>query len=112
LDGAVNWNHTVSTDPSNPLVFVGTGSSKVLNSGTIILQHNLAKYTSTSVVSSPLVFSNANCCFPTSGSLTATFSGGPYDGKTETIEYSSDCGEATLVNSAGVTSSITLSDCL
>jgi hypothetical protein len=112
LDGQVNWNHTVSTDPNNPLEFVGVGASKVLTSGTVILQHNLAKFTSSSVVQSPLVFSNVNCCFPTSGSVETTFHGGPYDGKTETIEFSSDCGEATLVNSAGVSSSVTLSDCL
>ena len=112
LDGTTNWNHTVSTDSTAPLTFTGTGASKSMSSGTIIIQHNLAKMTSRTTVATALAYTNVNCCFPTSGSLSTVFNGGNYSGKTETITFSSACGEATLVDTSGATSSITLSDCM
>jgi hypothetical protein len=102
------WDHTVSTD-SGPLTFTESGTSLTL-SGAVTVQHNLAKYTAISTFNS-VVFT-AGCCFPTSGSITTTFQNGPFKGDTETLTFSSQCGETTLKDTSGNTGSLTLQHCL
>jgi hypothetical protein len=52
------------------------------------------------------------CCFPTTGSVSTTFSGGALAGKTEPLVFSNVCGEATLTTVSGRTVPITLLHCL
>ena len=63
---------TVST--GSPLTFMVSGSTRVL-SGSVTVQHNVARYTATATFDA-VVFGQAGCCFPTSGTVTATFGGG------------------------------------
>ncbi len=103
------WDHTVSTD--DPVVMTGTGGTRVISSMTVRVQHNLAQFMSVTTVASPLTHT-AGCCFPTGGTISTSYSGGPYDGKSETLVFSSTCGQATLTPSGGTASSITLTHCL
>lgn len=106
---SAQWDHTVSTD--SPLVVQGSASNRKILSGTIRVQHNLAKMVSVTQVTTPLTHSSG-CCFPTGGSVTTTFSGGSLDGKTETLTYGPKCGQATLDNSEQKISGLTLHHCL
>lgn len=106
------WDHTYSTAASAPISISGIGTSKVVNSGTVVVQHNLAKFTSSTTIVTPLQYTSSDCCFPTVGQVKTTFSGGSFDGKSETVTFSSACGEATLVDSAGTSTSLTLQHCL
>lgn len=106
------WDHTVTTEASAPLIISGLGASKVVSSGTLVVQHNLAKFTSRTKVTSPLNYTLANCCFPTSGEVTTTFTGGKNDSQSETLTFSSECGEATLTQLNGTKTELTLQHCL
>jgi hypothetical protein len=103
------WDHTVSTGPQGVTV-TGHGSSRVVT-GAVTVQHNLLKYTATATFDS-VGFAEVGCCFPTSGSVTTTFSDGPNTGKTETLTFSPICGEATLTTPSGSTGALTLQHCL
>ena len=103
------WDHTVSTDAD--ISVTGSGATRVINSGTIRVQHNLAKFVTVSTISGPLTHT-ANCCFPISGSVTTAFSGGKLDGKSETVAYSATCGAATLTDSKGGSQPLTLTHCM
>jgi hypothetical protein len=103
----VRWDHTVT---SSGLTVTGSGAGRLVT-GSVTVQHNIARYVAT------VTFNNAGygdvaCCFPTTGSVTATFAGGPDDGKSESLTFSSACGEATLTAASGGTQSITLQHCL
>ena len=103
------WDHTLSTG-SSPLTVTGVGASRVVT-GEVTVQHNLAKYTA-SVSFDSVGYGEPGCCFPTSGTLTATFSKGSVVGKTETLTFDGTCGDATLTKADGTTESITLKHCL
>jgi hypothetical protein len=107
--GGIAWDHTVSTDTD--LSITGKGATRVINSGVVRVQHNLAKFKSIATINGPLTH-DATCCFPLSGSITSAFSGGKLDGKSETITFSATCGSATLTDSKGTQSPLTLSHCL
>ena len=57
-------------------------------------------------------YGEVGCCFPTSGSVSASFSKGPDVGKTESLSFTAICGEATLTNASGVSEPLTLQHCL
>jgi hypothetical protein len=80
-------------------------------SGTITVQHNLLKYTSTTTFSS-VGYAEPGCCFPTAGRVSTSFSKGANVGKTESIAFSAICGETTLTNADGSTVPLTLEHCL
>jgi hypothetical protein len=101
------WDHTVT---SSGITVTGSGNARVA-SGSVTVQHNLAKFTSTTTFND-VGFAEGGCCFPTTGSVSTSFSGGPYAGKSESIAFSAVCGEATLTTTAGTTESITLQHCL
>ena len=105
----VLWDHTVSTAGSG-LTITGDGTSRVV-SGSVTVQHNLAKFTSTTTFNA-VGYGEAGCCFPTAGSVTTSFAGGPLAGKSETLAFSNICGEETLTTAGGQTESITLLHCL
>jgi hypothetical protein len=72
--------------------------------GTVVLQHNLAKYTATSSVN---LNYTSGCVHPSSGSITTTFSGTQTG--TETLNFNlSTCGQASLIGTGGSTSTVTL----
>jgi hypothetical protein len=103
------FNHTIST--TSPITITGSGSSRSVTGGTVTTQHNLAQYTATSTIASPLGFT-AGCCHPTSGSLSTSFSGGAFNGKSESLTFNSTCGSGTLTNSNGSTSTVFLRFCI
>jgi hypothetical protein len=104
------WDHTVSTGTSG-ITVTGDGANRVA-SGTITVQHNLAKHTSTTTFNN-VAYGDTTCCFPTGGSVTTTFSDGPDTSKTETLTFGGGvCGEATLTAPDGTTSAMTLQHCI
>jgi hypothetical protein len=103
------WDHTVSTGAGG-LTVTGTGGSRVVN-GSVIVEHNLLKYTAAAAFSA-VGYGDVGCCFPTTGSVSTTFSNGTDAGKTETLTFSSVCGDATLTRADGETQPITLAHCL
>jgi hypothetical protein len=86
--GNILFNHSLST--STPFSVSGSGGSKTISSGVLILQHNLALLVATSTISQILTFSTAYCG-PTSGKVITTFSTGK---SSETVSFSS--GSATV----------------
>jgi hypothetical protein len=103
------WNHTVSTGTDGLTVTVAEGVPSV--AGSVTVQHNLAKFTSTAVFND-VTWGSGLCCFPTSGSVTNTFANGTNAGKSETLQFSAACGEETLTTASGKTASITLLHCI
>jgi hypothetical protein len=103
------WDHTVSTAAGGVAV-TGKGAARIVT-GSVTVQHNLAKYTANATFDS-VGYGEPGCCFPTSGSVTTTFSDGPNTGKTETLTFSPFCGEATLTTASGSTEALTLQHCL
>ncbi len=103
------WNHTVSTGTDALTVTVTDGVPEV--NGSVTVQHNLAKFTSTAVFND-VTWGSGGCCFPTSGTVQSNFVSGTNAGKSETLTFSSACGEATLTTAKGDTVSLTLLHCI
>jgi hypothetical protein len=103
------WDHTVTTSAGG-ITVTGEGAGRIV-SGVVTVQHNLAKYTATATFDS-VGYGEPGCCFPTSGSVTTTFSDGPDQGKTESLTFSPVCGDATLTTASGTTEALTLQHCL
>jgi hypothetical protein len=103
------WNHTVNTSASG-LTITGSGTSRSV-SGTVTVQHNILMYDATATFNA-VTYSNANCCFPTGGSVTTSFHSGSNSGKTESLAFTAICGEATLTTASGKTEAYTLQHCL
>lgn len=105
------WDHTVSTGSGG--VTVSRSGGSMTATGTVVVQHNLAKFTSTTSFDH-VEYGDANCCFPTGGSVSTTFASGPSKGKTETLEFSSvaACGAAKLTRPDGTSAKLTLRHCL
>jgi hypothetical protein len=81
-------------------------SSRVLDGGTLEVNHNIAQFTV--LVQPQNVQWTNSCCHPVSGSLNLNFSGSKTG--TATLNFSSQCGLASLVES-GQTKEIQLSYC-
>ena len=116
--GTAIWDHSVSTATATQsaaanalsVAISGTGVNETRTvNGTVTVQHNLAHYIGSAVFTN--VVHSHGCCYPTGGSITTTFTGGKDDGLSETLNFSSTCGSATLTNVSGTESSITLSHC-
>jgi hypothetical protein len=103
------WDHTVSTDV--PIMIQGHGENRKVLSGVVRVQHNLLKMTSLTTITSTLTHS-ADCCYPTGGAVTTTFSGGVLDGKSESMTFGPGCGEASLDNTSHQRTGLTLHHCL
>jgi hypothetical protein len=103
--GKTLFDHTVSTGSN--ITVTGSGSSKQISGGSIIVQHNLAKYVGTISITSPLTY-GAFCCVPTGGAVSTALSGS-LSGN-ETMTFGPSCGQATLTNSSG-TQKVSLSHC-
>lgn len=90
---------------------LGSTSTNRAVSGTITVHHNLAKYSATNTFNS-VTWSSASCCFPTSGSITTTFSGTGAPTGTYTLTFNSSCTTPTFLtpdNALG--SAVELSNC-
>ncbi len=100
------WDQTVS---SGSLNFVGQGATRrVRAAGTLTVQNNVDKYTAFVAITQDLGYRNADgsaCPYPTSGQLTASFTGSRSD--SETLTFNGTCGVATLT-SGKTTSSVQL----
>jgi hypothetical protein len=106
-DSTKIWDHTVT---ASDIAVTGAAGERLV-SGTVTVQHNLLKYTSTTTFSG-VGYGEPLCCFPTAGSVSTTYSKGTNAGKTETLEFSSVCGEGTLTDASGASAPITLQYCL
>jgi hypothetical protein len=105
------WDHTVSTGEGG-ITVTGAGADRIAT-GTVTVQHNLLKYTSTTTFTN-VHYGDPACCFPTAGSVSTTYSEGAATGKTETLTFTEggSCGEATLVDAKGNSTPLTLLYCL
>jgi hypothetical protein len=102
------WDHTLSTPV--PLTLTVTGGVRTIG-GAVTVQHNLLHYDTTTTFHD-VGYGLAGCCFPSSGSVTTTFTGRLLAGKTETLAFSGACGEGTLTTTDGKTVPFTLTQCL
>jgi hypothetical protein len=102
------WDHTVSTSAAG-LTVKGEGAERTV-SGTVTVQHNLLKYTSTTTFDD-VTYGSPGCCFPTGGTVTTVYTEGQ-PGRTEKLVFSGVCGESTLTDAAGNTGSLVLVHCL
>lgn len=89
--GTIIYDHSYNT--STAFAITGSGASKEISAGTIVLQHNLAQFVATSAVATPLTFMSG-CCFPVGGTMTTTFSSGKTG--TETLTFGPTCGTASV----------------
>ena len=103
------WDHTVSTGASG-ITVSRSGVNRVVT-GTVSVEHNLAKFTSTTTFNS-VGYGEVGCCFPTTGTVTTQFTKGADAGKTESITFSNVCGEASLTRADGTTVDLTLEHCI
>lgn len=90
----------------------GLGTSRTM-SGTVTIYHNLVKYTATNTFNS-VVWGDSTCCYPTSGTVTATYSGTNKPADSSTMTFSTTCGSATFASTSGsstTSTSVTLENC-
>jgi hypothetical protein len=103
---ATLWDHTVT----GALEVDGSAGARVVNGG-VTVEHNIVRRTSSTVFAG-VTYGDANCCFPTAGSVSTSMQNGPRAGKTETLSFGSVCGEATLTTFSGSTVALTLEHCI
>jgi hypothetical protein len=108
--GKTLYDHTVS---SSGITITGSGTGRTISSGTVTVQHNLLHATAQASISTPLTYGIAACCHPDTGVIKTTLSGALTG--TETLTFTGSqtgtCGSATLTDSSGNSSSVTLSHC-
>lgn len=126
--GKAAFDHTLSTYDSsgtnNPLTVAITSSGGTNNihtvSGKLFMQHNLASMTATATFSGVLhtIGGSSACCFPTSGTIVTSFTGGLNVGLQETMTFTSaTCASSTpglvqFIDVNGNSSTKTLTHCL
>ncbi len=103
---ATLWNHTVS----GSVAVVGPAGGRVVN-GTLTVQHNIVQRTSSTAFAG-VTYGDANCCFPSAGSVTTIKLNGPRAGQSETLSFGGACGEATLTTFSGSAVALTLEHCI
>lgn len=109
---ATVWDHTVST--STALTNTFSGGVHTTN-GTVVLQHNLAKYTASASFAN-VTHSHSSCgCLPNGGVITTSFTGSKTGNEILTV---TGCGTATLqlgttlaAAQAATTTNVTLTHC-
>jgi len=103
-DNVMIWDRTINA--SQPLVY--NQATQTVASGSLTVQHNLAKYTATVQILAPLQF-QVGTCNPIAGSITSTWTGSQIG--SETLTYTG-VDTANLVDSAGNQTAVTLAHCL
>lgn len=86
VNGQQFFDHTISSNA------IAVNATNKVTSGTITVQHNLARYVATTTVVSQLGFS-AGCCYPTSGAISTTYTNGD---PTELVTFTAACGSVTV----------------
>ena len=105
--GKTVWNHSIHSDPAAPLQLNQLArAGRIISSGTVIVDHNLAKFTANMAFSD--VTYTAGCCYPTSGTIATTYTGSKTG--TATLTFSSTCGSASLVEGS-TTTAMTMKAC-
>lgn len=106
--GATVYDHSVVS--TAPIVVTGTrmGNNRVVSSGTIRVDHNLAKFSSTASVAG--LAWNASCCHPISGTLTFALSGSS-SGSIVVDFNTGTCGEATIAKDGSSLGTVDLTTC-
>ncbi len=102
------WDHTVMTDAGG-ITVTGSGTDRVVG-GTVYVHHNILKFT-TATTFNDVKYGNADCCFPTGGSVTTTVVQGTGTSRSESLTFTAACGESVFTDSHG-TSALTLQHCL
>lgn len=101
---------TVSGSKSNGTTNgLGSSSANRALTGTVTIYHNLAKYNATNTFTA-VTWADATCCYPTSGTISTTFTGTGAPSSMLTT-FTSSCGQATLAVTGGSTTTITLTSC-
>jgi len=103
---ATLWDHTLT----GTFALAATSAGRVVN-GTVTVEHNIVQRTASAVFNG-VTYGDALCCFPTAGSVATTMQNGRRAGMTETLTFSSTCGEATLTTFSGKTVALTLEHCI
>lgn len=106
--GRTVFDHSVTT--TSPIVVSGTrlGGNRVVSSGTVKVDHNLAKFSSTASLSG--LTWNASCCHPISGTVTFALVGG--ETGSIAIDYASGtCGEAKITKDGEFLGTLDLPGC-
>ncbi len=88
-----------------------SSGNRTVSAGTINVYHNLLKYTASNSFSG-VAWGSSTCCYPTSGTITATLTGSVTG--TATLDFSpgaTTCGNASYTNTTGTTSTVTLTHC-
>jgi hypothetical protein len=111
VTGSINrasaWDHTAYT--TTPLSITGSGASRVITAGVIVVEDNLTQEVFTTTFNNPLTHM-ANCAFPVSGTVTTTIaSSGADNGVVETITFTGTCGVATRSRTDGTATTLYLS---
>jgi hypothetical protein len=102
------FDHTVST--TSPIVVSGTrlGGNRVISSGTVKVDHNLAKFSSTASMSG--LSWNSSCCHPIAGKLTFALVG--TDTSSIVIDYATGtCGVANITKNGDSLGTLDLPGC-
>lgn len=103
FDHFITGNLTVSGKRSS--------GNRAVSSGTINVYHNLLKYTASNSFSG-VTWGNSTCCYPTSGTISATFTGSQTG--TASLNFgpgATTCGNATYANTSGTSSTVALTHC-
>lgn len=99
--------YDVQTRTTSPLVINGTwNGNRTIESGTLEVAHNRAEYVA-SFTFDNLQFNKSECCYPTSGTSSVTYSGSVTG--SASLEFVS-CGSVKITRT-GETKSITLAGC-
>ncbi len=83
------------------------GGDRVI-SGSLTVYHQLIQYTAANTFNN-VTWGSSSCCYPTSGNISATLTGNVTG--TATLAFSSTCGSATFTDTAGASSTVTLTQC-
>lgn len=117
--GTKVFDHTFSTLNGAPLTMTGLAATRQVTGGTVIFQHNLAKFTATTSIVTALAYTDIACCHPATGSVQLTYTGSKTG--TETISFGScsvsggtatGCGAATLTATDGSQSCLKVVSCI
>lgn len=81
--------------------------------GTVTIYHNLAKYTATNTFSA-VTWGSSSCCYPTSGTISSTYTGTNKPADSGVMTFSTTCGTASFSSTKDGTTtatSVTLENC-
>jgi hypothetical protein len=111
FDYFVQPNITVTGSLKNSTANGITGSRTM--TGTVTIYHNLAKYTATNTFSA-VTWGSSSCCYPTSGTISSTYTGTNKPADSGVMTFSTTCGTASFASTKDgttTTTSVTLENC-